>query len=131
MNQRVTKVTNGIQITVHVDYMDAYSRPDQSNYLFSYFITIQNNSDYTVQLHRRHWKIVDSNGMHREVDGEGVVGQQPVLNPGEIYRYESACNLTTDMGKMWGTYLFERKIDGQLFNVNIPEFEMVVPFKLN
>jgi len=99
-------------------------------------ITIKNISDYTVQLKKRHWYIFDSNGMKSEVEGEGVVGEQPILAPGQSYQYVSGCNLMTDMGNMHGTYLMERVpraigIDGKLFNVKIPEFLMIVPYKLN
>ena len=126
-----TQVTQGIHITVRTIYQENYSRPGDNHFLFTYRITIENKSDYTVQLQRRHWHIHDSNGEHREVEGEGVVGQQPILMPGDIYEYESACNLSTDMGKMKGTYLMERSVDKLRFYVNIPEFEMIVPSKLN
>jgi ApaG protein len=75
--------------------------------------------------------IFDSNGTVREVEGEGVVGQQPVLEPGEVHEYVSGCNLRSSMGKMAGTYLVERIIDGKQVRVNIPEFTMIVPYKLN
>lgn len=127
----VTQVTHGIRISVRTEYQESYSRPDQRHFLFSYRISIENNSDFTVQLQRRHWHIFDSSGEFREVEGEGVVGQQPVLAPGEVYEYESACNLTTDMGKMYGTYLMERQADKLRFSVNIPEFELIVPHRLN
>ena len=127
----ITEVTQGIQITVRTIYQENYSRPDDKHFLFTYRITIENKSDYTVQLLRRHWHIHDSNGEHRQVEGEGVVGQQPILMPGDIYEYESACNLATDIGSMKGTYLMERTVDKLRFYVNIPQFEMVVPSKLN
>jgi ApaG protein len=84
-----------------------------------------------VQLLRRHWHIFDTNGEVRQVEGEGVVGQQPVLEPGESHQYISGCNLKTTIGKMTGTYLMERIIDGKKIKVKIPEFTMIVPFKLN
>jgi ApaG protein len=127
----VTQVTHGIRISVHTEYQEAYSRPDQRHYLFLYRISIENRSEYTVQLQRRHWHIFDSSGEFREVEGEGVIGQQPVLQPGEVYEYESACNLNTDMGKMYGPYLMERQVDKLRFNVNIPEFELIVPHRMN
>jgi len=126
-----TLVTQGIQITVRSNYQESYSRPEENHFLFTYRITIENKSEHTVQLIRRHWHIYDSSSEHREVEGEGVVGQQPILMPGDVYEYESACNLTTDMGKMHGTYLMERQIDKLRFFVNIPEFEMVIPARLN
>jgi ApaG protein len=127
----VTQVTHGIRISVHTEYQDSYSRPEQRHFLFLYRISIENRSEFTVQLQRRHWHIFDSSGEFREVEGEGVIGQQPVLAPGEVYEYESACNLTTDMGKMYGTYLMEREHDRLRFNVHIPEFELIVPSRLN
>ena len=75
--------------------------------------------------------ISDSNGEMRQVEGEGVVGQQPVLEPGQSHQYISGCNLKTNIGKMAGTYLMERIIDGKKFQVKIPEFTMIVPYKLN
>jgi ApaG protein len=80
---------------------------------------------------RRYWQIFDSNGEFREVEGPGVVGEQPILLPGEKYSYESFCNLKTDMGKMKGTYTFERLRDRKMFIAEIPEFKMIVPSKLN
>jgi ApaG protein len=88
-------------------------------------------SQIDVQLQRRFWNIFDSISERREVEGAGVVGQQPILRPGEVYEYESACNLKSEFGKMDGTYTFERIADGEKFNVVIPEFRMVVPYRLN
>lgn len=75
--------------------------------------------------------IFDSNGTKREVDGEGVVGLQPVIEPGNHHEYVSGCNLKTDMGSMKGFYEMIRIVDGQRFNVNIPEFQLITPYKLN
>jgi ApaG protein len=127
----VTQTTHNVKITVKTIYQEDYSSPAHGHYLFSYQITIENYSEYTIRLVSRHWHIFDSSNEHREVEGEGVVGQQPVLEPGENYSYESACNLTSDFGKMHGTYLMERKIDGHKFYVKIPEFQLIVPGKLN
>ncbi|GAA4396697.1 Co2+/Mg2+ efflux protein ApaG [Nibrella viscosa] len=127
----VTAVTEGIKVSVKTEYQAEYSSPLQAHYVFTYRITIQNNSEHTIQLLRRHWLIYDSNGSVREVEGEGVVGQQPVLEPGEVHEYVSGCNLRSSMGKMVGTYLIERVMDGRRLRVAIPEFMMVVPYKLN
>ncbi|HEY8401094.1 MAG TPA: Co2+/Mg2+ efflux protein ApaG [Cytophagaceae bacterium] len=127
----VTEITHGVKVSVTTSYQPEYSSPAQSHFVFTYKISIENNSDYTVQLLRRHWYIFDANGMIREVEGDGVVGQQPVLEPGEIHEYVSGCNLKTEVGKMKGTYLMERIVDGKHFDVNIPEFVMTVPYKLN
>ncbi len=126
-----TEVTAGIKVTVETFYQPTHSNPAQHHYVFAYRITIVNESDETIKLKRRHWYIVDSDNARREVEGEGVVGEQPVLNPGEQYKYVSGCNLNTEIGKMYGTYLMERKSDAKLFYVKIPEFKMVVPSKMN
>ncbi len=126
-----TKSTAGIKVSVETFYQANQSHPFASHYFFAYRITIKNISDYTVQLKKRHWYIFDSNGIKSEVEGDGVVGVQPILVPGQSYQYVSGCNLITDMGKMHGIYLMKREIDGKLFNVKIPEFLMIVPYKLN
>jgi ApaG protein len=131
MGTHATHVTHGIRISVETRYQDEHSVAEQRHYLFSYRISIENRSEYTVKLLARHWDIFDSSSEHSQVDGEGVVGEQPVLEPGEVFEYESACSLTTDIGKMSGTYLMERKIDKARFKVTIPEFELVVPQRLN
>ena len=126
-----TKTTEGVKVTVTTNYLPDYSSPVQQHYVFAYKISIENNSEFTVKLLRRHWYIHDATGVVREVEGEGVVGQQPVLEPGESHEYVSGCNLKTGMGKMRGTYLMERLVDGKKFDVTIPEFNLIVPYKLN
>ena len=79
----------------------------------------------------RHWFIFDSNGAKREVEGEGVIGQQPVIEPGQSHEYVSGCNLKTDMGSMKGEYKMSRLIDNSIFNVIIPEFYMIAPYRMN
>jgi len=127
----VTATTKGIKITVETEYQPAYSSPSQFHYVFTYRITIENLSDQTIQLLNRHWHIHDANRPKKEVEGEGVVGQQPVLEPGEAHNYVSGCNLKSGIGKMFGTYTLERVMDGKKFKVKIPEFTMFVPYKLN
>ena len=126
-----TQTTVGIQVSVDIQYNAQHSHPIASHYFFAYRITIKNVSDYTVQLKKRHWFIFDSNGIKSEVEGIGVVGEQPILIPGQSYQYVSGCNLLSDMGKMGGVYIMEREIDGEVFHVTIPEFMMVVPYKFN
>lgn len=126
-----TQVTLGIKISVETKFQDLYSDPSKMYYLFTYRIRIENTSDYDVQLLRRCWNITDSISEKRDVEGAGVVGQQPVLRPGEVYEYESACNLKSEFGKMKGTYTFERLVDGERFQAAIPEFKMIVPYRLN
>lgn len=127
----VQKVTNDVNIVVETFYQPTQSRPLQSEYLFAYRITIENLGAVPVKLLRRHWHILDSNGDTREVEGEGVVGQQPTIQPGENYQYISSCNLSSDMGKMYGTYLMEDLFTKKKMNITIPEFHLIAPFKNN
>ena len=96
-----------------------------------YEVTIANKSEYTVKLLSRHWDIVDGHGEMREVNGEGVVGETPSLEPGETYSYNSGCDFTTEIGKMSGYYTMLKLVDKTEFKVQIPEFIMVLPAKLN
>jgi ApaG protein len=123
--------THNIEISVEVKYWPQHSLPRDNHYFFVYFIAIENKSDYTVQLMRRHWDIVDSIGDTRVVDGEGVVGETPVLEPGERFEYNSGCNLSSDIGYMKGYYTLIRLKDGREFNVDIPRFDLFVPARLN
>lgn len=127
----VTGITKGVKVSVSTQFKQEYSSPMQYHYVFTYKIHIENQSDYSIQLLSRRWFIFDSNGTVKEVEGEGVVGQQPLLEPGESHEYISGCNLKTGVGKMHGEYTFERLVDGKHFQVTIPEFTMIVPFKLN
>ncbi len=126
-----TAITHDVKVSVETIYQPGFSNPLMAEHVFAYKITIVNHSEYTIQLLRRHWVIVDSNGEHREVEGEGIVGVQPTLAPGESHTYMSACNLKSDMGKMSGSYLFERRADGRFFHVDVPEFHMIVPNRFN
>jgi ApaG protein len=127
----ITQVTSGIKVSVETFYRPDQSNPTRNQYVFAYRISITNNSDYSVQLKRRHWFVLDSNATNREVEGEGVVGEQPIVETGETYQYVSGCNLDSEIGKMYGTYMMERLIDKKKFYVRIPEFSLVVPYKLN
>jgi len=127
----VTAVTEGVKVSVETNYQPEYSSPTQMHYVFTYRITIENRGEYTIKLQRRLWFIHDANNAVREVEGEGVVGQQPVLEPGETHQYVSGCNLRSGLGKMHGIYIMEKIMDGKTFNVVIPEFTMIVPYILN
>ena len=126
-----TLITQGIKISVEPFYLPQESVPMQHRYVYAYRITIENQSDITVQLLRRHWQIVESNGVSREVDGEGVVGEQPVLEPGGRYQYTSWCPMMTDTGKMYGTFQMIKANNKEEFDVTIPEFKLHPPFKMN
>lgn len=127
----VSKISEGVTISVETYYQPEYSNPFNNEFMFAYRITIENNNIFPVRLLRRQWHIFDSNGSMREVEGEGVVGVQPKINPGSSYQYISGCNLRTEIGKMQGTYLMENINNKKTFNVTIPVFEMNAPFKLN
>jgi ApaG protein len=127
----VQQVTEGVKIMVETFYQPKQSNPLNSEYLFAYRITIENLTSNPLKLVSRHWHIVDSNGSHREVEGEGVVGKQPIILPGDSYNYTSAANLNSDIGKMYGTYLMEDLYDKKNLTVSIPEFQLVTPAKMN
>ncbi len=127
----VQQVTEGVSITVETFYQPAQSNPLNADYLFAYRITIENLSTMPIKLLRRYWQIIDSNGSYREVEGDGVVGQQPIIEPGDSYQYVSAANLKSDMGKMYGTYQMENLYNKRLITVAIPEFQLIAPFKMN
>lgn len=123
--------TENIEISVRASYLSEHSIPRENHFFYVYFITIENKGNYAVQLLSRHWDIFDSNGEKREVDGEGVIGETPIIEPGEIYEYNSGCNLLTDMGYMKGYYNMKRLMDDTLFKALIPQFDLIVPAKLN
>jgi ApaG protein len=127
----VTAITDGIKISVESNFQQEYSSPSHNHFVFTYKIKIENCSEHTMQLKRRHWHIHDSNNSIKEVEGEGVVGQQPVLEPGQIHEYVSGSNLQSGLGKMYGTYQMERIVDGKIIDVTIPEFTLIVPYLLN
>ncbi len=127
----VTEITEGVKVTVETEYQPSYSSPSQYHYVFTYRIGIENNSEFTIQLLKRQWHIHDAGFHQREVEGDGVVGQQPVLEPGQFHQYVSGCNLKSGIGKMVGSYLMERVVDGLKFQVKIPEFNLVAPQRLN
>ncbi len=127
----VFKISAGIKVSVETFYQSEHSNPADSEYLFAYRITIENDNSFPVKLLRRHWFIYDANATLREVEGEGVVGVQPQINAGEHYQYISGCNLKTEMGKMYGSFQMQNLANNGLFAVAIPAFEMMVPFKMN
>jgi len=127
----VTQITQGVKVSVETEYQPEYSSPSQYHYVFTYRVTIENNSPHTLQLLRRKWHIIDITSTKRVVEGDGVVGQQPILEPGQVHQYVSGCNLRSGIGKMYGSYQMERVLDGDKMEVAIPEFTMVAPFRFN
>ena len=121
--------TNSIKVSVNPVYLDDQSDPEDFHYVWAYHVRIENTGGETVQLLRRHWHITDSKGRIQEVRGEGVVGEQPRLAPGEVYEYTSGAPLTTPSGFMVGTYQMVTD-EGQQFNVAIPAFSLDSPHDL-
>jgi ApaG protein len=119
-------VTQGIRVRVQSQYLPEQSSPRDDRYVFAYTITISNESTYTAQLRTRHWIITDARGSVEEVKGDGVVGEQPRLSPGQSFQYTSGCVLTTAIGTMHGTYRFWRD-DGTYFDAVIAPFSLASP----
>lgn len=121
-----SETTHGIRITVRPDYLDDQSSPDENHFVWAYHVRIENQGTVTVQLKSRHWKITDAMGRLQEVQGPGVVGEQPVLKPGESFEYTSGTPLSTPSGIMAGSYQMQGP-DGQVFDVAIPAFSLDSP----
>ncbi|WP_420959399.1 Co2+/Mg2+ efflux protein ApaG [Brucella sp. IR073] len=121
-------ITRQIEVVVEPFYLEEQSDPDEYRYVFGYKVTIANNSEETVQLRSRHWRITDENGRVEEVHGAGVVGEQPVLDPGDSYQYSSGCPLSTPSGMMVGRYQMQGE-GGKDFEIEIPAFSLDLPDK--
>ena len=119
-----------IMVAVRPEYASDHSDPEQGRFVFIYYITIQNRGEQTVQLISRHWQITDANGRVQEVRGDGVVGEQPVLAPGDTHFYNSFCVLETNVGCMQGSYMMLGE-DGRYFDAPIPAFTLATPGALN
>jgi ApaG protein len=122
--------TRGIEISVQSTYVREQSKPDQHLWFFAYTVHIRNVGTETAQLMSRHWVIADANGRVEEVRGPGVVGEQPVLEPGESFEYTSACPLTTPFGTMHGTYRMVTR-GGDDFDAEIAPFTLAEPHALH
>ena len=130
-NKIYTAVTEMISISVQPRYEAEESNPAIGKFIYSYQVTIENNSFVNVKLLSRHWYIIDSIQIRREVKGEGVIGKQPILAPGGTFQYVSWCPLNSPIGKMYGNYVFVNLSERATFKVLIPEFLLVSDFKLN
>jgi ApaG protein len=122
--------TNGIRVQVTTKYLAERSAPREQEFWFAYFIRISNVGEETAQLVSRHWIITNADGEEQEVRGEGVVGEQPVLEPGAVYNYNSFCNLKTSVGTMHGEYTMVRPT-GDTFEARIAPFTLAIPNALN
>ena len=129
MAQAFEAVTHGITVRVQVFYLPAQSAPESAEYKWAYHVTISNAGRSTVQLLRRTWHITDARGRVQHVHGEGVVGQQPVLRPGEHYEYTSGTPLATPSGFMTGQYHMRTIPAGDAFDIAIPVFSLDSPFQ--
>jgi len=127
----VTQITSNIKISVITNYEGIYYKEYQILYAFSYQITIENLSSDVVQLQARHWDIFDTLNNVETVEGEGVVGQTPILAPGKKYVYSSGCMLKGTLGAMNGFYTMVNFSNNTYFKVQIPTFKLVVPFAIN
>jgi ApaG protein len=127
----ISTISEGIEVSVETFYQKDYSNPLQQDFMFAYRITIENHNAFPVKLLRRSWEIFDSNGEHRVVEGEGVVGVQPLIMPGKQYQYVSGCSLKSELGKMQGFYSMENVANRTPIQVAIPPFKMIAPVKLN
>jgi len=123
-------ITHGIRVTVSSNYIPAQSAPKARRYVFAYTVRIANEGTETAQLKSRHWIITDGNGKVEQVRGPGVVGEQPLLKPGEHFEYTSGCVLETPRGSMEGTYQMVRS-DGTEFDATIAPFALMLPYSLN
>ena len=121
-------VTDGIRVRVQSQYLPDQSSPRDDRYVFAYTITISNEGAHTAQLKTRHWIITDARGEIEEVRGDGVVGEQPRLSPGQSFQYTSGCVLETPVGTMQGSYRFWRE-DGSYFDAEIAPFSLASPLR--
>lgn len=123
-------VTRGVRVDVVARFVPERSNPIENEWFFAYTITIKNQSDLVVQLLSRHWVITDADGKVEEVRGPGVVGQQPILQPGQSFEYTSACPLATSFGVMQGTYQMVTP-EGERFDIAIAPFSLHEPYAVN
>lgn len=122
--------TYQFSVSVRPQFVPEHSRPDEDKFLFAYTVTIRNTGDIAAQLISRHWIITDANNKVEEVQGLGVVGEQPMLKPGEAFEYTSGCPIATPVGSMRGSYQCVAE-DGTRFEAPIPEFLLSMPRTLH
>lgn len=121
--------TSGVLVRVEPHYLAEESAPDEGRFVWAYTIEIENRSRATVQLVSRFWRITDANGVTQEVHGAGVIGQQPVIPPGECFRYTSAAPLGAPSGMMMGAYSMVRIDNGEAFDIAVPPFVLDSPYQ--
>lgn len=126
-----TLTTQNVEIQVETFFQQEYSNPLQNEFMFAYRITITNHNPFPVKLQSRHWEIYDSLNGLKTVDGDGVVGHQPVILSGDQYQYVSGANLHSEIGTMTGWYEMTNEETKRPIRVWIPCFDLVVPYKMN
>lgn len=131
MELTLEKITNGVKVSLSRGYISEHSKPELGSYFFVYTITITNCRSSSIQLLRRKWKITDFAHFVKTVEGEGVVGKTPILEPGESHTYSSYCELVSGMGEMEGFYTFFDFHTFEEFDSIIPTFQLIAPWKLN
>ncbi|MGC6422418.1 MAG: Co2+/Mg2+ efflux protein ApaG [Flavobacteriaceae bacterium] len=127
----IQQVTRGIKISVATSFKGSYTKNYVKHFAFAYHIQIENKSKHAVQLLTRHWKIMEAHNGPQYVNGSGVVGKKPVIQPGEAYEYSSGCLLTSPLGAMKGSYIMIDFSSTKKFHVDIPTFRLAAPFVLN
>jgi ApaG protein len=126
-----TAITSGVRISVSTQFRPDLSDPLNSRFFFNYRVTIENENNFPVTLLHRDWYIFDSLNEADFVSGEGVVGEQPNISPEKKFTYISGCELHSEIGQMKGFYTFRNEMNGDLFQVHIPQFDLIYPAKLN
>lgn len=120
-------ITRNIRINVQPQFLEGQSKPEDAKFMWAYTITVENGGEEVVTLKSRYWKITDARGRVQEVRGDGVVGEQPTLRPGENFQYTSGCPLSTANGFMVGHYIMQNQ-DGETFDVDVPAFSLDSPY---
>lgn len=126
-----TLTTNGVTVSVETNYLEQQSNPNRKSFLFAYTIKINNGNNFPIQVLFRHWIIKDALMQLRKVDGEGVVGVQPIILPNEFFEYTSYCDFETEIGQMKGHYLVRNLLNQSEFFIDIPMFAMYANGVLN
>ncbi|MCH1437633.1 MAG: Co2+/Mg2+ efflux protein ApaG [Flavobacteriales bacterium] len=125
------KVTKNVKVSVKPSYEGNFDSIEGKVDVFSYQVTIENNSNHAIKLLKRRWLVLDAADYDYEIEGNGVIGKQPILYPGEKHVYESGSQLKCPIGAMKGSYLFKRLDDDEKFQVEIPHFNLLAPFVAN
>ena len=127
----VTQITKGIKISVETEYQSSFYKQRKLHYSFKYSVKIENHSKEIVKLNSRHWIILDSLNNKENINGEGIIGEKPILKPRSSHTYSSVCHLASTFGSMYGFYRMTNLNSKKTFKVDIPVFRLNAPFSLN